>query len=315
MNELQVVVQTTPATLRWNFEELKLALAAEMDRYKGMIYTDEAIKTAKQDVADLRRLRKEVEDRRKEIKTACMEPYTVIEAQAKELTAIIDEPIKLIASQVEEYEARKVEERREEIRAFKESVYSVLPEKVAEALMKQSNAPAWEKLSASRKSWRDEIGGRCVEVQNDLDAIKALDADFQDEAMETYIQTFSIPAVLRRVEDLRRQREKVLAREREKQEAAGQAAAAAQEAAAVAEKAAVQPVQPVGRPAPVAQMDPEAVAQVLNVDHIEAGKFPKAGNVPGGDGARVIRLYCTDEQYRKITGYIRYVGGRFVEVR
>lgn len=88
MNELQVVVQTTPATLRWNFEELKLALAAEMDRYKGMIYTDEAIKSAKQDVADLRRLRKEVEDRRKEIKTACMEPYTVIEAQAKELTAI-----------------------------------------------------------------------------------------------------------------------------------------------------------------------------------------------------------------------------------
>lgn len=53
----------------------------------------------------------------------------------------------------------------------------------------------------------------------------------------------------------------------------------------------------------------------MNVDHIEAGKFPKAGNVLGGDGGRVIRLYCTDEQYRKIAGYIRYVGGRFVEVR
>ena len=118
MNELQVVVNTTPATLRWNFEELKLALATEMEHYKGLVYNDDNIKVAKADVAELRKLRKQVEDRRKEIKELCMEPYRVIEDQARELTKLIDDPIEMINGQVKEYEARQLQSRKDEILSY-----------------------------------------------------------------------------------------------------------------------------------------------------------------------------------------------------
>lgn len=295
MNELKVVAQATPAEVSWNFESIKLVLAAEMKHYQSLVYTDDAIKMAKADIAELRKIRKEVEDRRKWIKEKCLEPYHLIEEQAKELTALIDAPIALIDGQVKEYEARRLEERREEIRAYKESVYSVLPEKVAEALMKQPNSPAWEKLSASRKFWRNEIGGRCVEVQNDLDAIKSLDADFQDEAMEKYLETFSIPVVLRQVEDLRRQRDKVLAREREKQEAAA--------------RAAEKPVSVAPAPAPVAA--PVEAAPVKR----EAQPSEQKSAAPVQDGGRTIRFYGTTAQYSKLLGYIKFMGANYKEVQ
>ena len=68
MKELQVVAQQTPGTIDWNFEELKERLSEEMKRYEKIVYTDENIKEAKSDIAGLRKLQKEVNDRKIEIK-------------------------------------------------------------------------------------------------------------------------------------------------------------------------------------------------------------------------------------------------------
>ena len=37
MNELQVVVKQQVGKINWNFEELKTALAAEMEKYTGIV--------------------------------------------------------------------------------------------------------------------------------------------------------------------------------------------------------------------------------------------------------------------------------------
>ena len=47
--ELQVIVQQEPGTVRWNFEDLKAALAEQMEVYSGLVYTEETVKDAKAD--------------------------------------------------------------------------------------------------------------------------------------------------------------------------------------------------------------------------------------------------------------------------
>lgn len=71
MNELQVNVTQKPGAVQWNFEELVNALQAQMQQYEAMVYTEDTVKDAKADVAALRKLRSEVESRRKEIRNKC----------------------------------------------------------------------------------------------------------------------------------------------------------------------------------------------------------------------------------------------------
>ena len=100
MNEISVVVNQVPGEVSWNFQEVKDRLETALSEYQGMVYTDDTIKTAKSDVANLRALAKTIEDRRKEVKEKCLEPYSVIEKQAKELVALIEKPIAAINEQV-----------------------------------------------------------------------------------------------------------------------------------------------------------------------------------------------------------------------
>ena len=88
MNELQVVVKQEVGKINWNFEELKTALATEMKKYTGIVFDDDSIADAKKTVAYLRKLKESVEDRRKDVKKKCLEPYNEMEKQAKELTQL-----------------------------------------------------------------------------------------------------------------------------------------------------------------------------------------------------------------------------------
>ena len=88
--KFEVVVQQKVGVIEWNFEQLKAALAEKMKEYEGLVYTEDNVKVAKTDIADLRKLKKEISDRRIEIKNRCLEPYEVIEKQAAELTDLID---------------------------------------------------------------------------------------------------------------------------------------------------------------------------------------------------------------------------------
>lgn len=52
----------------WNFEELKEEITKKSSDYLNLVYSDDQIKDAKQDRANLRKLVTALEDKRKEIK-------------------------------------------------------------------------------------------------------------------------------------------------------------------------------------------------------------------------------------------------------
>ena len=71
--------------IEWNSEEIKGRVREMMESYKGVVYTEDTMKAAKDDRAALNKLKKAIEDRRKEVKRRCMEPYEQFEKEVKDM--------------------------------------------------------------------------------------------------------------------------------------------------------------------------------------------------------------------------------------
>ena len=54
----EVTKITTPERIEWNYEELKAEIAERVQHYETLVYTDETIKEAKADRANLNKLKK-----------------------------------------------------------------------------------------------------------------------------------------------------------------------------------------------------------------------------------------------------------------
>ena len=69
MDELMIITRQAPGVVTFdNFEEIKAWLAERLDGYKNLVYSEDSLKRAKADKADLNRLKKALDERRKEIK-------------------------------------------------------------------------------------------------------------------------------------------------------------------------------------------------------------------------------------------------------
>lgn len=93
--------------IQWNKEELEATVRAKIAGYENVVYTEENIKAAKNDRAELNKLIKAIEERRKQVKNIINEPYAVFEAELKEITALINEPVALIDQQVKAFEEKQ----------------------------------------------------------------------------------------------------------------------------------------------------------------------------------------------------------------
>lgn len=232
MNELQVNVTQKPGVVQWNFEELANALQEEMAKYEAMVYTDDTIATAKADVAALRKLRKSVEDRRKEIKDKCLEPYNVIEEQAKQLTGLIDKPIKKINEQVTAYTEEQRQKKKKDILAYMTEKFADLPEQVAAKLRFKVYDTKWENATATKKAYKEAIDKAHDATLADLAIMEGVDPDYKEAAMQAFLKDLRLQDAMAKAQELQKQKEIVLENERKRQEERRlkeQAAKAAQE--------------------------------------------------------------------------------------
>lgn len=219
MNELQVLVRQTPGVITWNFEDLKAAISEEMKIYETVVYDDGAIKMAKSDVAMLRKLRKQVEDRRKEIKNACLQPYEIIEAQAKELVGLIDKPIELIDGQVKSYEEEQKEKRKAKVMDYMTEKFASLPENVVRKLMLKTFNPKWANATAKVEEWKRTIDNAEEGTRRELGILKGVDKEFLEAVMNEYTVNLDITQAMAKVQELQKQKEMILENERRRREA------------------------------------------------------------------------------------------------
>lgn len=188
--ELRINTWKSPEVIDFNFEELKEEITNKSAFYKNMVYTDETIKDAKSDRALLNKFKTALEDKRKEVKKQCLEPYNQFEKQIKELVAIIDEPVKLIGEQITEFEDREKAEKHEQIiELFNKAGFQSF------VTLEQIYDPKWLNKSVSLKSIEEELTNTVYRIGHDVTTINSL-KEYSFEALQHYKKTLDLAGAI-----------------------------------------------------------------------------------------------------------------------
>jgi len=209
--ELKIKDNTYTPIVVENFDEIKAMVQDKADHYKHMTYTEEQLPEAKKDKATLNKFVKAIEDRRKEVKKACMQPYESFETQIKELVAICNEPIKAIDEFVKAAEAEAKEAKRAEI----EKLFSEIEHPDWLNLNQIFNSK-WLNQTVKMSLVEEEIKSRLKATEGDIKTISTLECSF--EAMEEYKRTLSLADAIRegqRIADIQKRKEEKSVPDRE----------------------------------------------------------------------------------------------------
>lgn len=218
MQKLNLSVQLQNGTIDANFDSIKAALAAGLDTYKKMVFTEDSKKDAKDTVAYLRKFNKALDDKRKEVKKAYMAPCDDFEAKVNELKKQVDEPIKFINEQIEEFERKRVEEKR----ALIKDIYTGIAAEHAEAAeylpLQKIYDKRWENATTTKKAITEAITERMTSVETDLATIRSMESEYEDKGIERYKATLELSVAIATMNQFQKQKEEILRREKEREE-------------------------------------------------------------------------------------------------
>ena len=203
MLELQMTtaIEELPRELSFNFEELKTELSAQLERYTGIIITEDAIQVGKEDRVRLNKLKTAIENRRKEIKKQWNEPYNAFEAKIKEIVALVDAPIQAIDKQLAAYEDQRKAEKEAQIYDL---YHETVPEEVKGILrFDRIFDQKWLNKGVSLDAIRDTISITANRVQSDVEALKVVDPEHAAAVRREYYRTLDLGAAMRCLTELR----------------------------------------------------------------------------------------------------------------
>ena len=215
MEEIRVNVEQKNGAIGFNFEEIKERLNSELEVYKNMIFTEDSKTEAKKTIASLRKLKKSVNDKKLEVKKSFMIPYTNFEAQVKELDKLIDEPINFINEQVEEFERRRVEEKKSLISEIYTEIMAEHEEAIGYLPLQRIYDSKWENATTTKKAITDAITERVDHVEKDLSIIHSMESEFEDKGIAKYKATLELSDAIEVMNQYQKQKEEILRRQEE----------------------------------------------------------------------------------------------------
>lgn len=231
--ELQIYNPTDENAIKkidWNYEELKQEITTRANDYKTLVYTDDNIKDAKSDRANLNKFIKVLDTKRKDVKKMMLEPYTEFESQVKELIGIIGEANNNIDSQVKAYEQKKRDEKLVKVQEIYDGIFGE-SDLLSILTWDRVFKPTYLNATTTLKSIKTEMTELLERVTNELNIIDNDNGEYQFEMKETYLKDFNMAEALtvkqrfeenarRKAEyEAKRQAELEARREREKAEA------------------------------------------------------------------------------------------------
>lgn len=194
--ELNVQPYSMPEPIVFNYEELKNWLTEKTASYKTLVYTDEQIKEAKADRANLNKLKDALNDERIRREKEYMIPFASFKDRVNELITIIKDATGNIDTQIKAYEAEQKNKKREAIaKAFEEIA---LPEYVT---LDRIFNEKWLNASVSMTQVKADLETFRDKHTADVEAIRAL-SDYSEEAFECYKLTLDLGKALTKANEL-----------------------------------------------------------------------------------------------------------------
>ena len=152
-----------------NIQLLKQELADRLDYYKSLIVTEDGIKDAKADRANLNKLKAAIDEQRKEAKRQVMALYSPLEKECKELLAMIDEPIAAIDGQLKAFDEKKKAEKFAALVEFFEQISPPPFVKLEHVLN-----PKWANVTVKLDTLKQEISANVQCMVDDMAEIRRL---------------------------------------------------------------------------------------------------------------------------------------------
>ena len=186
--ELKVQPYHAPEQILFNYEELKEMLLQKAEHYAAIVYTEDQVKDAKADRANLNRLKKALNDERLKREKEYMESFNVFKAQINEIIGIIDMPCAVIDTQIKAFEEQSKEEKMKEIHDY--FITCIFPEgfEVDFALIFDEK---WLNASTSMRSIQEAICTKLGKIVSVLDVVRSL-PHYAYEAEQTYKQSLDL---------------------------------------------------------------------------------------------------------------------------
>lgn len=194
--ELHVQEYKLPDAILFNFEELKTAITAKTEQYASIVYTDDNIKAAKEDRADLNRLKKALNDERIRRQKEYMKPFEAFKQQIDEIISIIEKPVLAIDRQIKEYEQIKQDEKRMLIEDMFKNMF--FPEFVD---LNQLWNPKWLNATTSMNQIEAELLKQKDDIIKNCQTLACL-PNHSHEAVLFYQNTLDVAGALAKVTEL-----------------------------------------------------------------------------------------------------------------
>lgn len=201
-----------------NFDALEEQLDKKLDEYRGAVFTEDTKTIAKAEIASLRRLKKDIEDGRKTVKKKWMEPYDAFDKRMKILSTKVDEPINSINEQVQAFEEKRRQEKREEIHRMYEDCVSEYEESREFIVLDKLYDPKWENASVSMKSIKKDMAEKMSAIQTAVSSIKAMRSDKELDALALYKRTLNLNDAIQMIMTYEQNKADALRREEERRQ-------------------------------------------------------------------------------------------------
>lgn len=182
--------------------------------YKGLIFTEDQIKEAKAERAEVNKTTKKVAAYRKDIITEFKKPIELFEKEAKETEKILKEVSNTIDTQIKTFEDKEKKEKKEQIKNIyeeqtKELDYIITFENIFD--------DKWLNKTTSIEKVEVEVIDKLDKIRKDIEAIDKLESNYRVELISHYINTFDLSSTIFKNNELKENDEKVAALTNEKE--------------------------------------------------------------------------------------------------
>lgn len=213
--EHNVVVTQQNGVITCDFESAKAYLKTRLNEYNGVLFTEDTKQDAKKAVATLRKEKKALIDRVKEVKEEYMKPFNDFYAEAEQVIEMYDEPINFINGQVDEYEKKRIEEKKVLIKELYAEFVGCTD--VAEYLpLERIYNTKWENATTNRKAICAELTEYRDNARLAVNSIKAMNSDAEEIALNMYKESLDLTKCILYINNHEKQKAEILAREQER---------------------------------------------------------------------------------------------------
>lgn len=214
MNEIEVKKYELPKLEIKDYDELLKKAKEDTEKYKNYIVTKETLEDDTKKRAELNKIVKSIDDRRKQIKKEVSTPIETFEQKCNAIKSLYEESSKLIDTQIKVFEEKEKQERKNKIEIiFKDNVRELADVLSLESIFNEK----W----LNKGSWKDDkflLENELLEkidiIRKNLITIEGLNSEYEIELKNDYLTHFELGEVIRKNNKLQEQKE-LLARQKE----------------------------------------------------------------------------------------------------